>query len=170
MTPKQRTEAIAEYAEKCASLAKNQQGDAKGSGEAAAAAPVAGWSEEWFPRMPVSIPAVAQAHRQKEPAHPLWLEACVARPVNKREVEKTPAARAALEKEWQKLYAAGCWDEKDVREWSSVASTAQKNGQKAHIGRIFEICVEKSSELPPGHADRKYKGRVVFQGNLVKGE
>jgi hypothetical protein len=38
------------------------------------------------------------------------------------------------------------------------------------VGRIFEICVERASELPEGHKDRKFKGRVVFQGNNVKDE
>ena len=39
-----------------------------------------------------------------------------------------------------------------------------------HVGRIFDICVEKGSELPLGDPARKYKGRVVFQGNQVKDE
>eukprot|EP00972_Heterocapsa_arctica_P101389 14942994-Heterocapsa_arctica.AAC.1 len=29
------------------------------------------------------------------------------------------------------------------------------------------MCVEKNSELPAGHPKRKFKGRVVFQGNRV---
>ena len=33
---------------------------------------------------------------------------------------------------------------------------------------IFEICVEKGSELKEGDPARKYKGRVVFQGNEVR--
>ena len=33
---------------------------------------------------------------------------------------------------------------------------------------LFEICVEKGSELAPEL--RKYKGRVVFQGNAVKNQ
>ena len=37
---------------------------------------------------------------------------------------------------------------------------------KTHFGRVFPIVVEKGSELPPDQ--RKYKGRVVFQGNNVK--
>ena len=41
---------------------------------------------------------------------------------------------------------------------------------KAHVGRMFEICVEKGAELPKGNPGRKYKGRVVFQGNNVHDE
>ena len=47
---------------------------------------------------------------------------------------------------------------------------AQANGQSAHVGRVFGILVEKGSELPKGHPDRKFKGRVVFQGNNVRDE
>ena len=35
---------------------------------------------------------------------------------------------------------------------------------------MFEICVEKGSELPIGHELRKFKGRTVFQGNNVRDE
>ena len=36
------------------------------------------------------------------------------------------------------------------------------------MGRIFAICVEKNAELPPDNPARKFKGRVVFQGNQVR--
>ena len=39
-----------------------------------------------------------------------------------------------------------------------------------HVGRIFEICVEKGAELNKGDPGRKFKGRVVYQGNNVKDE
>eukprot|EP00959_Pyramimonas_sp_CCMP1952_P154350 3229129-Pyramimonas_sp.AAC.1 len=32
-------------------------------------------------------------------------------------------------------------------------------GQTARFGRLFAVLVEKNSELPRGHKDRKYKGR-----------
>ena len=35
---------------------------------------------------------------------------------------------------------------------------------------IFGFCVEKGSELPQGHSQRKFKGRVVFRGNQVRDE
>ena len=38
------------------------------------------------------------------------------------------------------------------------------------MGKVFEICVEKGSELPLGDPLRKYKGRMVFQGNHVRDE
>ena len=62
------------------------------------------------------------------------------------------------------------WDLEGIREWDHVSSEAKKSGEKAHVGRVVEICVEKGSELPKGHKLRKFKGRTVFQGNDVKDE
>ena len=39
-----------------------------------------------------------------------------------------------------------------------------------HVGRIFDICVEKNHELPEDDPNRKYKGRVVFEGCFVRDE
>ena len=40
------------------------------------------------------------------------------------------------------------WDMESVREWGSVSNEAQSKNKKVHVGKIFEICVEKGSELP----------------------
>ena len=93
--------------------------------------------------------------------------ACVARPVNKSEVNSNADARAALDVEWKRLRDKLVWDEVIVREWSDVAWEAQKAGFEVNLGYLFALCVEKNSELPLGHPKRKYKGRVVFQGNRV---
>ena len=49
-----------------------------------------------------------------------------------------------------------------------VQQKAMAENRKIHVGRIFSICVEKHSEQPLDR--RKYKGRVVFQGNNVYDE
>jgi hypothetical protein len=51
-----------------------------------------------------------------------------------------------------------------------VASRAKRSGVKVHIGRIFDILVEKNSELDINDPNRKFKGRVVFEGCYVKDE
>eukprot|EP00975_Prorocentrum_lima_P039722 8346088-Prorocentrum_lima.AAC.1 len=38
------------------------------------------------------------------------------------------------------------------------------------MGRMFAILVEENSEIEPDNPLRKYKGRVVFQGNNVRDE
>ena len=92
----------------------------------------------------------------------------VATPLKPSKYEKIPAAKAAVQAEWDKLKKLGCWDESSVQELGAVKAKAVASGKKIHIGRIFELCVEKRSELPP--EQRKYKGRVVFQGNNVQDE
>ena len=59
------------------------------------------------------------------------------------------------------------WDHKQVRAWSDVAHGAQRAGKKVHMGRLFGLCVETGSELPPEDPRRKFKCRVVFGGHNV---
>ena len=134
--------------------------------------------EEAAPAMPVMHDNIPEPHREK--MFRLYWEklgevtdlqlALVARVVSQAEVERTPAAKAAMDKEWQKLVDKSCWLEKKVREFQDVTAEAKRSNKKAHFGCIFEICSQKGSELPPGHPDQKWKGRSVFQGNRVQDE
>ena len=94
----------------------------------------------------------------------------VARPVNKKEIRANPKAQESLDIEWNKLVKKTAWLYDTVQEWSKVSDGAKKKGKKVHVGKVFEICVEKGSELPEGHKLRKFKGRTVFQGNNVRDE
>ena len=96
--------------------------------------------------------------------------ALVARVVSQAEIDRTPDAKAAMDKEWQKLVDKSCWLEKKVREYRDVAREAKAKEAKVDFGRIFEICSQKGSELPKGHPEQKWKGRSVFQGNKVSDE
>ena len=120
------------------------------------------------PAMPTK--SVKDSHRQKIGDSDPIFNACVARPVGKAEIAKTPAAQAALDKEWKRLVDLKTWDENRVEEWGRVAARHRQSGTKAHIGRVFELCVEKGSEMAEGNPARKYKGRSVYQGNQVKDE
>ncbi len=75
-------------------------------------------------------------------------------------------ARAAVDKEWQRLRDQDVWDEENPRGLWDVIAEAKRLNRQMHIGRLFDICVEKSSELERGK--RKHKGRVVFGGNNVR--
>ena len=94
--------------------------------------------------------------------------ALVARPVTKAERAVNPKARASLDKEWNKLMLQEVWEMDLVRSWKDVSREAQSTGEVTHVGRIFDICVEKNWELPEDDPLRKYKGRVVFEGCNVK--
>jgi hypothetical protein len=109
-------------------------------------------------------------HREYIPKDDSFVYALVARTVGQAERMANPKARAALQAEWDKLRRQGVWDEKRVRPWDEVAAEARREGRTVHVGRIFEICVEKNSELPASDPRRKFKGRVVFQVNNVSDE
>jgi hypothetical protein len=104
-------------------------------------------------------------HRDKLGLPPCPDNLCVARPVGKAEIDRTPAAKASMKKEWDRLRSKMVWDEQHPREWDEVRSEAKRGGYTVHMGYLFGICVEKNAELEPSL--RKFKGRVVFQGNQV---
>ena len=101
----------------------------------------------------------------------------MARPVKPAELKVNAKAKAAMQDEWDRLRRVprpdgklGVWDEDLVEEWSKVRRRAERAGQKANVGLVFGIVVEKNHELPPNDVKRKYKGRAVFQGNHVRDE
>jgi len=93
--------------------------------------------------------------------------ACVARPVSRREQRANPKARDAMRDEWERLRKMGTWDDTTVEEWSDVAKKARAANEEVHFGYLLGSCFEKGSELPDNHPDRKFKGRSVFQGDRV---
>jgi hypothetical protein len=116
---------------------------------------------------PVSSGAFPVKHREKlEPT--FFPGACVCRPVDRKEVSANPAATKAIQQEWDRLRARNAWDESNPREWDDVAREARVKGTEVYFGMIFGFVVEKNTDLPDGDPRRKFKGRVVFQGNNVK--
>ena len=130
-----------------------------------------GWS---FPSMPVFDDPGGNPdnHREKVLHHSSHegYSALVARPVGPKEISEVPEAQKSLDVEWEKLEKKKAWDYSGVQEWETLSQKARKTGEKIHVGKVFEICVEKGSELERGNPLRKYKGRTVFQGNNVKDE
>ena len=127
-------------------------------------------------KMPLLPPELAKQlkheHRDRIPnGETLHLNACVARPVGR---ASTPAALEAVAKEWNRLRSikhktgVGVWDESEVKEKRQVRRQAEIDGVLVHFARIVDLCVEKGSELPVGHKDRKFKGRAVLLGDQVK--
>ena len=99
--------------------------------------------------------------------------ACVARPVDRKERKWNEEAQSAVQAEWDKLRAlpgGGAWDESQPRDLNKLLKEAKAHGRTLHWGHVFDICVEKNSELPKSNKLRKYKGRVVFAGNNVKNQ
>ena len=72
-----------------------------------------------------------------------------------------PPPKMHPDKEWNNLTSKGAWDYSTVREWDDVSREAIKNKTKNYVGKIFEICVEKGSELPHG----SMQGNRTSQGD-----
>ena len=87
-----------------------------------------------------------------------------------KESSTSPAASQSLTDEAAKLVQEGAWDPKGVREWQNVADEARKKCEKAHVGRIVGIVVDKHPELPATHPGHEHRGRLVFHGNEIEDE
>ena len=82
---------------------------------------------------------------------------------------KIPAAKAAVDKEWEKLEENfGVEPDERVRSKSEVIDEARTKGEKVLFASLMDICHLKNAELEPKH--QKCKGRVVLRGDIVKGD
>ena len=79
---------------------------------------------------------------------------------------KIPAAKAAVDKEWEKLEKIPVWDLTKVRSKKEVIDEASTNGAKDHSASLMDIYHLKNAELETKH--QKYKGWVVLRGDIVK--
>ena len=81
------------------------------------------------------------------------------------QAKKIPAAKAAVDKEWEKLEKIPAWNLTKVRSKSEVIDEARTAGATVHFASLMDICHLKNAELEAKH--QKYKGRVVFRGDIV---
>ena len=81
---------------------------------------------------------------------------------------KIPAAKATVDKEWEKLEKIPAWDITKVRNKSGVIDEARTKGIKVHFASLMDICHLKNAGLETKH--QKYKGRVVLLSDIVKND
>ena len=77
---------------------------------------------------------------------------------------KIPAAKAAVDKEWEKLENILAWNLTKVKSKKMVIDEARTTGATVHFASLMDICHLKNAELEAKH--QKYKGRVVLRGTL----
>ena len=77
-----------------------------------------------------------------------------------------PDAKAAVDKEWEKLEKIPAWSLTKVRSKSEVIDEARTTDAKVHFASLMDICHLKNAGLETKH--QKYKGRVVLRGDMVK--
>ena len=69
---------------------------------------------------------------------------------------KTPAAKAAMDKELGNLEKISAWNLTKVRSKTEVIDEARTSGAKIHFASLMDICHLKNAELEAKH--QKYKG------------
>ena len=74
---------------------------------------------------------------------------------------KIPPAKAAVDKEWEKLENISAWNLKKVRSKKQVIEEARTSDAKVHVASLMDISHLKNAELEAKH--QKYKGRVVLR-------
>ena len=79
---------------------------------------------------------------------------------------KIPAAKAAVDREWEKLEKISAWNLTKVKRKKKVIDEARTSGATVHLASLMDICHLKNAELEAKH--QKYKGRVVLRGDIVK--
>ena len=79
---------------------------------------------------------------------------------------KIPAAKAVVDKEWEKLEKISAWNLTKVRSKKEVIDEARTKGAKVHFASLMDICHLKNAELKAKH--QKCKGRVVLRSDIVK--
>ena len=63
------------------------------------------------------------------------------------QARKIPAAKAAVDKEWEKLEKIPAWNLTNVRSKKEVIDEAKTNGAKVHFASLMDICHLKNAEL-----------------------
>ena len=79
---------------------------------------------------------------------------------------KIPAAKAAVDKEWEKFEKFSAWNLTKVRSKKEVIDEARTTGAKVHFASLMDICHLKNAELEAKH--QKYKGRFVLRSDIVE--
>ena len=90
----------------------------------------------------------------------------VHKPIPMPQAMKIPAAKAAVDKEREKLEKISAWNLTKVRSKKQVIDEARTAGATVHFASLMDICHLKNAELEAKH--QKYKGRVVLRGDIVK--
>ena len=123
-------------------------------------------SESTRPRMGESLPNHHEDHIAGQGDNSLQHCNLVHKFIPVPQAMKIPAAKAGVDKEWEKLEKIPAWDLTKVRSKKEVIDEARTKGAEVHFASLRDICHLKNAELEAKH--RKKKGRVVFRGVFVK--
>ena len=123
-------------------------------------------SESTRLRVEASLPNYHEDHIAGKGNHSQQYENLIHKFIPVPQAMKIPAAKAAVDQEWEKLEKILAWDLTKVRSKKEVIDEARTKGAKVHFASVVDICHLKNAELEAKH--QKNKGRVVFRGDIVK--
>ena len=117
-------------------------------------------------RMGNSIPSNHEDHvagtRKIHHNTAIWFTSFIPMP----QAVKIPAAKAAVDKEWEKLEKISAWNLAKVKSKKKVIDEARTSGPTVHFASSMDICHLKNAELEAKH--QKCKGCVVLRGDIAK--
>ena len=116
-------------------------------------------------RMGESSPNHHEGHIAGEGDKSLHRDNLVHKSIPMPQAMKIPAAKAAVDKEWEKLKKMSAWDLTKVRSDKEVIDEARTKCTQIHLASFVDIC-HFNAELETKR--QKYKGRVVLRGDIVK--
>ena len=113
---------------------------------------ILGASESTRMRVEESLPNHHEDHIAGKGNNPLQHYNLVHKFIPMPETMKFPAAKAVVDKEWEKLEKIPAWDITKVRNKSEVIDEARKEeGSKVHFASLMDFCHLKNAELEAKH-------------------
>ena len=110
-------------------------------------------SESTRLRMEESVPNYHEDHIAGKGDNSLQHYNLVHKFISMPQAMKIPAAKAAVDKEWEKLEKSQTWDLTKVRRKSEVIDEARTKGAKVHFASLIDICHLKNAELETEHQE-----------------
>ena len=117
-------------------------------------------------RMGNSIPHYHQDHIAGKGKNSLQHYNLVHKSIPMPQAMKISAAKAAVDKDWEKLEKISAWNLTKVRSKKEVIDEARTSGATVHFASLMDVCHLKNAELEAKH--QKYKRPVVLRGDIVK--
>ena len=112
-------------------------------------------SESTRMRMEESLPNYHEDHIAGRGYNSLQHNNLVHKFIPKPQAMKIPAAKAAVDKEWEKLEKISAWNLTKVKRKKKVIDEARTTGAKVHFASLMDICHLKNAELEAKHQKNK---------------
>ena len=123
-------------------------------------------SESTKLRMGESLPKHHEDHIAGQEENSLQHYKLVHKFIPMHQAMKIPAARAAVDKEWEKLEKISAWNLTKVKSKKQVIDEARTSGAKVHFTSLMDTCHLKNAELEANY--QKYNRRAALRGDIVK--